>query len=94
MRRRRKLRLKQALLGRSQGGLTSKVHLAADRRCRPLAFILAAGQAADSPQFISVPAKVRTRLPVGRPRTRRPEAVAGPSAMTPASTGSATPSSA
>ncbi|MGP3637679.1 transposase [Streptomyces sp. 24-1644] len=76
MRRRRKLRLKQALLGRSRGGLTSKIHLAADRRCRPLAFVLTAGQAADSPQFIPVLEKVRVRLPVGRPRTR-PGAVAG-----------------
>ncbi|MGC5004745.1 IS5 family transposase [Streptomyces sp. DT203] len=74
--RRRKLRLKAALLGRSRGGLTSKVHLAADRKCRPLAFVLTAGQAADSPQFIPVLKKVRVRGPVGRPRTR-PDAVAG-----------------
>ncbi|MFF2791384.1 hypothetical protein ACFVT6_32300 [Streptomyces sp. NPDC058049] len=46
---RRKLRLKTALSGRSRGGQISKVHLAADRRCRPLAFVLTAGQAADSP---------------------------------------------
>jgi transposase len=52
IRRRQKLRLKAALLGRSRGGQTSKVHLAADRKCRPLAFVLTAGQAADSPQFI------------------------------------------
>ncbi|WP_239484488.1 IS5 family transposase [Streptomyces sp. CS081A] len=76
IRRRHKLRLKQALLGRSRGGLTSKIHLAADRRCRPLAFVLTAGQAADSPQFIPVLEKVRVRLPVGRPRTK-PGAVAG-----------------
>jgi hypothetical protein len=68
--------LKAALLGRSRGGLTSKVHLAADRRCRPLSFVLTAGQAADSPQFIPVLEKVRVRGPVGRPRTR-PDAVAG-----------------
>ena len=37
VRRRRKLRLKAALLGRSSGGQSSKVHLAADRKCRPLA---------------------------------------------------------
>jgi transposase len=67
--------LKAALLGRSRGGQTSKIHLAADRRCRPLALILTAGQAADSPQFIPVLAKVRVRGPVGRPRTR-PDAVA------------------
>jgi hypothetical protein len=27
-------------LGRSRGGLTTKIHLAADRRCRPLTRIL------------------------------------------------------
>lgn len=43
--------------------------------CRPLAFVLTAGQAADSPQFISVLGKLRVRGPVGRPRTR-PDAVA------------------
>ncbi|MFD7102306.1 IS5 family transposase [Streptomyces celluloflavus] len=67
--------MKAALLGRSRGGQTSKIHLAADRRCRPLALILTAGQAADSPQFIPVLAAVRVRGPVGRPRTR-PDAVA------------------
>ncbi|MYV74537.1 IS5 family transposase [Streptomyces sp. SID1046] len=75
IRRRRKLRLKEALLGRSRGGLTSKLHLAADRRCRPLALVLTAGQAGDSPQFIPVLARVRVRLPVGRPRSK-PGAVA------------------
>ncbi len=69
-------RLKAALLGRSRGGLTSKVHLAADPRCRPLAFVPAAGQAADSPQFVPVLQKLRVRRPVGHPRTR-PDAVAG-----------------
>ncbi|MGW3957928.1 IS5 family transposase [Streptomyces sp. NPDC004752] len=64
-----------ALLGRSRGGRTGKVHLAADRRCRPPAFVLTAGQAADGPQFIPVLKKVRIRGPVGRPRTR-PDAVA------------------
>ncbi len=41
-----------------------------------MALILTAGQAADSPQFIPVLAKVRVRGPVGRPRTR-PDAVTG-----------------
>ena len=67
--------MNQARLGRSRGGLTSKIHLAADRKCRPLALVLTAGQAADSPQFVPVLQKVRIRLPVGRPRTR-PDAVA------------------
>ncbi|GHB86433.1 hypothetical protein GCM10010306_096670 [Streptomyces umbrinus] len=74
--RRRRARLKAAALGRSRGGLTSKVHVAADRRCRPLAFTLTPGQAADSPQCVPVLAKVRVRGRAGRPRTR-PDAVAG-----------------
>ncbi|ANB04244.1 transposase [Streptomyces ambofaciens] len=68
--------MKAALLGRSRGGQTSKIHLAADRKCRPLAFVLTAGQAADSPQFIPVLEKVRVKGPVGRSHTR-PDAVAG-----------------
>lgn len=49
--------------------------MAADRRCRSLAFILTAGQAGDSPQFVPVPERVKVRGPLGRPRTR-PDAVA------------------
>jgi transposase len=41
-----------------------------------LAFVLTAGQAADSPQFVPVLGRIRVRGPVGRPRTR-PDAVAG-----------------
>ncbi|MFF9691096.1 IS5 family transposase [Streptomyces sp. NPDC014623] len=67
---------KAASLGRSRGGQTSKIHLAGDRRCRPLVLLLTAGQAADSSQFIPVLNQMRVRLPVGRPRTR-PDAVAG-----------------
>lgn len=62
-------------LGRSRGGLSSKVHLAADRRCRPLAFVLTPGQAGDSPQFRAVLQRIKVRVPVGRPRPR-PRAVA------------------
>lgn len=64
------------MLGRSRSGLTGKVHLASDLGCRPLAFVLAEGQAADSPQFVPVLDKIKVRGPVGRPRTR-PGAVAG-----------------
>jgi transposase len=74
-RRRRKARLRAAQLGRSRGGLTTKTHLAADRRCRPLAFVLTAGQAADNPRFVEVIERIKVRGPVGRPRTR-PDAVA------------------
>ncbi len=69
------MRLKAAGLGRSRGGLTSKVHLSADRYCRPLSFLLTPGQAADSPHFIAVLAAIKVRLRLGRPRTR-PGAVA------------------
>lgn len=62
--------------GRSCGRLTSKIHLAADRRCRPMAIVLTAGQAADSLQSIPVLNNVRVCLPIGRPRTW-PPAVAG-----------------
>lgn len=41
-----------------------------------MAFVLTAGQAADSPQFVPVLRKIRVRGPAGRPRTR-PDAVAG-----------------
>ncbi len=56
--------------------MTSKVHLAADRRCRPLSFVLTPGQAADSPHFVPVVEKIKLCGPAGRPRTR-PDAVAG-----------------
>lgn len=68
--------MKAAELGRSRGGLTSKIHLSADRRCRPLSLVLTPGQAADSPRFIPVMDKIKVRGPAGRPRTR-PEAAAG-----------------
>ena len=75
MRRRRRARLAAAAPGRSRGGLTSKIHLAIDTARRPLAVIVTAGQAKDSPRFIPVLDKVRVRGPAGRPRTR-PGAVA------------------
>ncbi|GAA0703480.1 hypothetical protein GCM10010193_67960 [Kitasatospora atroaurantiaca] len=75
MLRRRRARLEAAALGPSHGGLTSKVHLAADRRCRPSAFVLTPRQAADSPRFVAVLEEVRVGGPVCRPRTR-PDAVA------------------
>ncbi|MCX5381577.1 IS5 family transposase [Streptomyces sp. NBC_00091] len=61
-------------LGRSRGGLTTKVHLAADSRCRPLAFVLTPGQAGDAPAFPDVMARLRVPRPIGRPRTT-PDAV-------------------
>lgn len=37
-------------LGRSRGGLTTKTHLAADSRCRPLAFVPTPGQQVTHPR--------------------------------------------
>ncbi|MFF4102645.1 IS5 family transposase [Streptomyces sp. NPDC001903] len=56
-------------LGRSRGGPTTKIHLAADGRCRPLAFTITPGQAGDAPAFEQVMARIRVPRPVGRPRT-------------------------
>jgi transposase len=59
-------------LGRSRGGLTTKVHLACEQGRKPLATMLTGGQAYDSPHLptvlnrIRVPARSRT----GGPRTR------------------------
>ncbi|MGW0572173.1 IS5 family transposase [Streptomyces tauricus] len=57
-------------IGRSRGGLSTKIHLAADGRCRPLAFVLTAGQAGDAPAFTDVMARLRVPRRRGRPRTR------------------------
>ncbi|MFE1790839.1 IS5 family transposase [Streptomyces sp. NPDC059525] len=61
-------------LGRSRGGLTTKIHLAADGRCRPLAFFLTPGQAGDAPAFEQVMAHLRVPRRTGRPRIT-PDAV-------------------
>jgi len=58
-------------LGRSKGGLSTKIHLVADRRCRPVARLISPGQDGDSPQFVPVLDRIRIpRVGGGRPRTR------------------------
>ncbi|WP_442806116.1 IS5 family transposase [Streptomyces sp. NBC_01257] len=57
-------------MGRSRGGLTTKIHLAADAHCRPLAIVLTAGQAGDAPACAHVMARLRVPRRRGRPRTR------------------------
>ena len=62
-------------LGRSRGGLSTKLHLAADARSRPLGFITTLGQRHDSVAFELTLAQVAVgRIGGGRPRTR-PDAV-------------------
>lgn len=58
-------------LGRSRGGLTSKVHPPADDRARPLTWQTSPGQRGDSPVFIPVldGLRIQRRGP-GRPRSR------------------------
>jgi transposase len=58
-------------LGRSRGGLSTKIHLAADRRCRPISRITSGGHRHDSLAFTPLMAgiRIRRRGP-GRPRTR------------------------
>lgn len=63
-------------IGRSRGGLTTKIHLASDGDCRPLAFVLTAGQAGEAPAFPDVMARLRVPRRRGRPRTR-PDVVLG-----------------
>ncbi|MER5361827.1 IS5 family transposase [Streptomyces sp. NPDC002785] len=60
----------RARVGRSRGGLTTKIHLAADGNCRPLAFFLTTGQAGDAPAFTEVMTRLRVPRRRGRPRTR------------------------
>ncbi|WP_405803601.1 MULTISPECIES: IS5 family transposase [unclassified Streptomyces] len=58
-------------LGRSRGGFTTKIHLAAEGRCRPLALVLTPGHYGDGPQLERVLEQVSVpRTGVGRPRTR------------------------
>ena len=64
-------------LGRSRGGLTSKLHLAVDGRGLPMAVVLTPGQAGDSPQLIPLLDQVRVaRCGPGRPRQRPGRVVA------------------
>jgi len=60
-------------LGRSRGGLSTKIHLLSDSRCRPITTVTTAGQRHDSLAFELVMDKVRVARPGrGRPR-RRPD---------------------
>jgi hypothetical protein len=64
-------------LGRSRGGLSTKIHLACEQGQKPLSVVITAGQRGDSPQFAAVLAGIRVpRLGPGRPRTR-PDRVLG-----------------
>lgn len=64
-------------LGRSRGGLTTKIHQLCDGQGLPLVVLIGPGQAHDSPMFEVLMSQLRVpRAGRGRPRTR-PEAVLG-----------------
>jgi transposase len=64
-------------IGRSRGGLTTRIHLAADLRCRPVARLTSPGQHGDSPRFIPLMDAIRIRRRgLGRPRRRPGRAMA------------------
>jgi transposase len=57
-------------LGRSRGGLTTKLHLACEQGQKPMSMLLTAGQRGDCPQLVPVLERIRVPRPTGgRPRT-------------------------
>lgn len=62
-------------LGRSRGGLSTKIHQLVDGHCRPLVIVIGPGQGGDSPMFAPLLQRLSVPRPGhGRPRTR-PDAV-------------------
>jgi transposase len=58
-------------IGRSRGGLSTKVHLAVDGRGLPMRVILTPGQDGDNPQLLPLLDGIRVARPgPGRPRSR------------------------
>ena len=76
-------------IGRSRGGLSSKIHLAVDGRGMPMSVILTPGQDGDNPQLLPLLEGIRVRRAGrGRPRSK-PEAVLADKAYSHPSTRSA-----
>lgn len=57
-------------IGRSRGGLTTKIHLASDGRGRALGFVLTGGQVADTSLLAETLSEIRVAGARGRPRSR------------------------
>ncbi|MGW8885860.1 IS5 family transposase [Streptomyces sp. NPDC055749] len=58
-------------LGRSRGGLVSKIHLVVEQGQKPVAVVITAGQWGDSPQFEPILEAIRVPwLGLGQPRKR------------------------
>lgn len=60
-------------IGRSPGGLTTKIHLVCDGQARTLAFVLTGGQVADTSMFTDVLDEIR--IPRRGPAHTRPDGV-------------------
>lgn len=61
-------------IGRSRGGLSSKIHLVVDGRGLPIGTILTPGQAGDNPQLLPLLEGIKVRRRGGgRPRSRPEE---------------------
>nr|WP_206693192.1 IS5 family transposase [Microbacterium paulum] len=63
-------------IGRSRGGLSTKVHQLVDGNGLPLVTVITPGQAGDSPMLIPMLEQLRVARDIGRPRTR-PDVVRG-----------------
>ncbi|MFD8078251.1 transposase [Streptomyces sp. NPDC059718] len=64
-----KIGLRSPGLGRSRGGLTSKIHLTYDGLDRPLGFTISGGNTNDCTQFTALMQAIRVpRIGPGRPR--------------------------
>ena len=63
-------------IGRSKGGLTTKIVLACDSHLLPLTSLVRGGQASDNPLVLPVMDQIAIRTPTGRIR-KRPKKVAG-----------------
>ncbi|MBT2522545.1 transposase [Arthrobacter sp. ISL-28] len=64
-------------IGRSRGGLSTKIHALVDGKGRPLVLLVAPGQGGDAPMFTHLMDHLKIkRAGPGRPRTR-PDRVRG-----------------
>ncbi|RVW07096.1 IS5 family transposase [Prescottella agglutinans] len=63
-------------IGRSRGGLSTKIHQLVDGNGLPLVTLITPGQAGDSPMLLQLLEQLRVGRQIGRPRTR-PDAVRG-----------------
>jgi transposase len=73
-------------IGRSRGGLSTKIHLAVDGRGRPLSVLITAGQAGDNPQLLPLLDAIAIKsVGPGRPR-KKPDMLIADKAYTHVST--------